>query len=169
TGYTYKTFVCSTVAITTNAVSTATYYDYIFEGSGDYSGHTISGTVYIKDSVRVYVTDTLDVSALVIKSGASLKLYSSAPSVSLAGNTTANSDGTANSFSFWGTSAVKGITFSGNANFTGTIYAPEAAFELNGSGNNAIDFIGASITKTVKMNGHFKFHYDEALRKIGPF
>jgi len=170
TGYTYTTYVCSTVVMTTNAVSTATYYDYVFDAGGDYSGHTISGTVYIKDSVRICVTDTLNVSALTIKSGASLKLYSSAPSVSLAGNTTANSDGTADSFSFWGTSAVKEITFSGNANFTGTIYAPEAAFTLNGSGNNTIiDFVGASITKTVKMNGHFNFHYDEALRRIGPF
>ncbi len=167
--YTYTTFRCTIVVSTTNSVSTATYYDYVFEGSGDYSGHTISGTVYIKDSVRVYVTDTLDISALVIKSGSSLKLYSSAPSVSLAGNTTANSDGTADSFSFWGTPAVKSITFSGNANFTGTIYAPDADFTLNGSGSEVIDFIGGSITKTVKMNGHFNFHYDEALRKIGPF
>jgi len=171
TGYTYKTYVCSTVVITTNSVSTATYYDYVFEAGGDYSGHTLSGTVYIKDpGVRVYITDALDVTAMVIKSGASLKLYSSAPIVSLAGNNTANSDGTADSFSFWGTSAVKQISFSGNANFTGTIYAPEAAFTLNGSGNDQIvDFSGASITKSVKMNGHFNFHYDEALRRIGPF
>jgi hypothetical protein len=169
TGYTYDRYVCTTVTITTNAVSTATYYDYVFTDSGDYSGHTISGTVYIKNSVRVYVTDTLDISAMVIKSGAALKLYSSAPEVTLSGNTTANSDGTADSFSFWGTSAVKKITFSGNASFTGTIYAPEAAFTLNGSGNDVIDFIGASITKSVKMEGHFNFHYDEALRRIGPF
>jgi len=171
TGYTYKTYVCSTVVITTNSVSTATYYDYVFEAGGDYSGHTLSGTVYIKDpGVRVYITDALDVTAMVIKSGASLKLYSSAPIVSLAGNNTANSDGTADSFSFWGTSAVKQISFSGNANFNGTIYAPEAAFTLNGSGNDQIvDFSGASITKSVKMNGHFNFHYDEALRRIGPF
>ena len=169
TGYTFKTYVCTSVTITTNSVSTATYYDYVFSGSGDYSGNTISGSVYIKDSVRVYVTDTLDVSALVIKSGASLKLYSSAPTVSLSGNNTANSDGTADSFSFWGTAAVKSITFNGNSSFTGTIYAPNADFTLNGGGNNTIDFIGASITKSVKMNGHFNFHYDEALRRIGPF
>jgi hypothetical protein len=39
---------------------------------------------------------------------------------------------------------------------------------LNGSGNNTTDFIGASITKSVKLNGHFNFHYDEALKSIGP-
>ena len=27
----------------------------------------------------------------------------------------------------------------------------------------------ASITESAKLNGHFNFHYDEALRKFGPF
>jgi hypothetical protein len=41
---------------------------------------------------------------------------------------------------------------------------------LNGTGNGTIiDFSGASITKSAKLNGHFNFHYDEALRRIGPF
>jgi hypothetical protein len=48
------------------------------------------------------------------------------------------------------------------------IYAPNANFTMNGGGNSAYDFVGASITKTVTMNGHFKFHYDEALAKYGP-
>ena len=47
------------------------------------------------------------------------------------------------------------------------IYAPNAAFTLNGGGNNAIDFVGASVSSTVTMNGHFNFHYDEALGRIG--
>ena len=169
--FTYITYTCSTVVSTTNAISTATYYDYVFdkEVSEGYSGHTLSGTVYIAANVKVSITDTLDITALTIKKGASLNLYSSAPKVALSGNTTANSDGSADSFAFWGTKDVKQIAFSGNADFTGTIYAPEANFILNGSGSDVIDFIGASITKTVTMNGNFNFHYDEALRKIGPF
>ena len=39
---------------------------------------------------------------------------------------------------------------------------------MNGGGNNTIDFIGASITKTARLNGHFNFHYDEALKNVGP-
>lgn len=35
------------------------------------------------------------------------------------------------------------------------------------SGNDIIDFIGASVSKTVRMNGHFNFHYDEALGNLG--
>ena len=55
----------------------------------------------------------------------------------------------------------------GNGTFTGAIYAPEAAFSMSGGGGGAEDFIGASVSKTVTMNGHFNFHYDENLARIG--
>jgi len=50
--------------------------------------------------------------------------------------------------------------------FTGVIYAPSAALSLKGGGNSDQDFSGASVTKTVTMNGHFKFHYDESLGRL---
>ena len=34
-----------------------------------------------------------------------------------------------------------------------------------GGGMSPYDFVGASVNNTVTMNGHFKFHYDEALGK----
>ena len=46
----------------------------------------------------------------------------------------------------------------------GTIYAPQADFNLKGSGKTSVDdFTGASITKTTTMAGNFNFHYDESL------
>jgi hypothetical protein len=39
---------------------------------------------------------------------------------------------------------------------------------LNGSGAIEDDFIGAAVVKSADLNGHFKFHYDEALRVKGP-
>ena len=48
----------------------------------------------------------------------------------------------------------------------GTIYAPHADFTLGGGGKDTIDFVGSSVTKTVKMNGHYKFHYDENLAEL---
>jgi hypothetical protein len=170
TGYTYISYTCSGVVSSTNTTYTATYYDYVLD-NGNYELANLSGTVYVKGAATLYVTDTLNISALVIKqgSGNTLQLYCAAQSASLAGNNTANSDGAAGSFGFWGLPTCTSISFSGNAGFTGTIYAPDADFKLNGGGNNNIDFIGASITKTVTMNGHFNFHYDEALRRIGAF
>jgi hypothetical protein len=168
--YTYPTFRYPTTNVLTSYTTNTTYYDCLILSSGDYEIGTLSGSVYIDGNVRLYVTTACHITGLYIQPGGSLQLYSSAPTVSLAGNNTANSDGTADSFSFWGLPSVTNVTFSGNGGFTGTIYAPNADFFLNGTGNNTtIDFNGASITKTAKLNGHFNFHYDEALRRTGPF
>jgi hypothetical protein len=168
TGYSYQSYTCTSALSTTNTTYTATYYDYILD-TGNYQLADLSGSVYVRGKATLYVTTTLDITSLTVKSGESLSLYCGAASANLAGNNTANSDGTADSFSFWALPSCTSITFSGNAGFTGTIYAPTADFTMNGGGNNMIDFIGASITKTARLNGHFNFHYDEALRRIGPF
>ena len=169
-GYTYNRYSCSSITSSTNTTYTATYYDYILD-TGNYQVANLSGSIYVRGTATLYVTDTLNMSALAIKPGPgnSLQLYCGAASAALAGNNSANSDSTADSFGFWGLPSCTSLSFSGNASFTGTIYAPNADFRLNGGGNNNVDFIGASITKTATMNGHFNFHYDEALRRIGPF
>jgi hypothetical protein len=168
TGYVYSTFTCSVATESTNTTTTSTYYDYILD-DGNYQAANLNGTVYVRGDAVLYVTDALDVTSLVIHPGESLQLYSAAASSSIAGNNTINSDGLAQNFSYWGLPSNTSVTFSGNSAFTGTIYAPNADFTLNAGGNNIIDFIGASITKTVTLNGHFNFHYDEALRGTGPF
>ena len=30
------------------------------------------------------------------------------------------------------------------------------------------DFVGSSVTRSVTLNGHYNFHYDEQLEKSGP-
>jgi hypothetical protein len=60
------------------------------------------------------------------------------------------------------------LSLTGNGEFTGVIYAPDASFNLNAGGSDETDFIGASMTKTATMNGKFQFHYDENLARIGP-
>jgi len=54
------------------------------------------------------------------------------------------------------------ITYSGTSMFIGTIYAPNADFTMSGGGNNN-GLIGSSITKTITLNGHYNFHFDENL------
>ncbi len=168
TGYIYPVYSYTLTTTSSNTTATATYYDVLITAPGNYQLANLSGSVYVSADAALYVTTTLSISSLLITSGGRLALYSSAPTVALAGNTGANSAGTAYAFSFWGLPSVTEISFSGNASFTGTIYAPNANFRLNGGGNNTIDFIGASVTRTATMNGHFNFHYDEALAIIGP-
>jgi hypothetical protein len=38
-----------------------------------------------------------------------------------------------------------------------------------GGGSDTWDFIGAVVTKSVTLNGHFDFHFDENLARIGPW
>jgi hypothetical protein len=70
-------------------------------------------------------------------------------------------------FTYWGLPGVTSISWGGSSTFIGDIYAPEADMTLTGggSGNN---FMGASVTKTLTLNGHFSYHFDEALLKYGP-
>ncbi len=50
----------------------------------------------------------------------------------------------------------------------GTIYAPEVAFTLGSGGLNTYDFQGAWVVRSLAVNGHFNFHFDENLSVIGP-
>jgi hypothetical protein len=44
------------------------------------------------------------------------------------------------------------------------LYAPQADLKLNGGGNDIIDFIGSLVVNSATLNGHYSFHYDEALK-----
>lgn len=168
TNWTYPTFTYITgQTYNTNHTTTSTWYDYILNG-GDYTLNTLNGSVYVGENSRLYVSTSLSLGGATIKPGKRFDLYSNASSTSLAGNNTANSDGRATSFFIWGTSNVTSLTLSGNAGLTAAYYAPNAALTMNGGGNNTYDFVGAAVVRSVRMNGHFNFHYDEALGKFGP-
>jgi len=166
TNWTFVTVTNGSGVVSTNSSFTSKQYDYILD-DGNWEKASISGTVYVRGNAKLYVTSTLNLSDVTIVGGKRLDLYSSAASVSLSGNNTANSSGLATSFHFWGLPACTSVTFSGNAAFTGAIYAPSASFHMNGGGNNNIDFVGAAIARSITMNGHFNFHYDEALAREG--
>jgi Tfp pilus assembly protein PilX len=74
----------------------------------------------------------------------------------------------AKDYAFLGLPNCTDLTYNGNGDFTGVMYFPEADFHLAGGGSGTIDFIGSSVTRTVQMNGHYNFHYDESLKKVGP-
>jgi hypothetical protein len=88
-------------------------------------------------------------------------------SLTLGGNSTANSGATPLNLIIYGLPTLTSITLGGNSAFIGAIYAPEAALTLNGGGG-ANNLQGAAIVKTATLNGHYDFHYDEALAALGP-
>ncbi len=142
-----------------------------FKTSGDYIVSDATDiTIEPGVTVRLQVTSTSfnpDNIHVVAKNGVSgsLEIYQ------LSGNGTINNitldSGRARNFYYYGLPGVTTITYGGSSTFTGVIYAPQADFKLNGGGNN-IGFIGASVTKTITMGGHFDFHFDEDLLSSAP-
>jgi hypothetical protein len=77
-----------------------------------------------------------------------------------------NAGGFAGNFIVYCAPSVTSFTLNGNGEFTGVLVAPNAAITMNGGGNSAQDFTGALMVNSVRMNGHFNFHYDEALGRM---
>ena len=95
-----------------------------------------------------------------------LLIYQVSGSGSMGGNVSVQSGKPSNLF-YYGLPGVTSITYGGNSSFIGVIYAPEADLTLNGGGNGN-GLIGSSVTKTITMNGHYNFHFDENLLSSGP-
>lgn len=104
-------------------------------------------------------------SAINIAPGASLKIYVAG---TIASFTQVNTSGNATTFQYYGLPSNTMLAWSGNDTFVGTIYAPQANFVLGGGGSTVYDFQGSCVVNSVVMNGHFNFHYDENLKRIGP-
>lgn len=168
-GYTYnrkKDYTYQTSAATTNTV--VSDYDYILY-DGDYKLAELTGSVLVLGNARLYVTDRINITgqdAITVDPTHSLRLYSGADSATIAGNGVINNGGNATNFYYFGLPSNTDLKLAGNAAFTGVIYAPSADYTLGGGGNDTYDFVGASVTKTVNMNGHYNFHYDEALGRV---
>jgi hypothetical protein len=157
-----------------NTTVDGTTYSKAILSSGDYQILTgLSGSLYIASNVtvRIKISGTVNLTghdSIKIDDGAKVKMYVASSSFSIGGNGVVNDNGNADSFQYYGLPGNTSLSFGGNGGFTGCVYAPQAAFSLGGGGNNTVDFIGASVSKSVTMNGHFNFHYDENLRRIGP-
>lgn len=148
-------------------------YDYVLDtGNYQLSSLSLSGQarVLVRGDAILYLKGSFAMagqSQIEIAAGASLKVYV-AGNVDLKGNGIMNANIDALKFGLYGLPTCTSIALGGNASFTGTIYAPQAAFTAGGGGNNQYDCVGAVIANSISMNGHFSFHYDEALGRSGP-
>ena len=125
-------------------------------------------TLLVSGNATLYVSGNVDMSGsseVRILPGAALKIYVAGASSKF---TAVNNFGNASAFEYLGLPSNTSVTWSGNSDYVGTVYAPNASFSAGGGGSSIYDFQGACVVDTVKMNGHFKFHYDEALKRVGP-
>jgi hypothetical protein len=181
TNYTYPsyTYTYLTLSATTNYTVTSTGYDYVLQG-GDpslppvdyYLSSLPGGNVLVKGNARLVIAGNLDVGGnnaqnqITLTSDAKLQMWVGGTSCKISGNGVVNPTGYAQNFICWCTDSVTSLSLNGNGQFTGIVVAPNANVTLNGGGNSNQDFIGALLANTVKLNGHFNFHYDEALRNL---
>jgi hypothetical protein len=142
-------------------------------GTGDYQYNGTlrlqsSDNIYVAGNARLYVTGSIDMKSttyITIGSGATLTVYCAGPSAVFS---QVNTIGNANTFKYFGLPTNTSLSWSGNAQYVGTVYAPEATFTLGGGGNNVMDYQGACVVKSVVLNGKFSFHFDEDLKRHGP-
>jgi hypothetical protein len=155
------------------AIINSNSYDYVFNIGGDYSINNLSGSLYVASNtvVRLLLTGNATPNNIEVDgSGATaghLIIYMNGPSFTLSGNEIVDGGNAAN-LTYYGTTNNTSISFTGNASFTGTMYAPEANIKLGGGGSNPYGVTGSIVGNTITLNGHFSFHYDENLLSGGP-
>jgi hypothetical protein len=164
--YTYSTVTYTYNLYTTNATVTSTYYDHILYSGDYYLATPLSGSTLVLGNARLVLPQGINMSGndvLQIAQGASLKVFAGGANDSIGGNGVLNQSGFASNLQMSFTPATTSLSLGGNAEFIGTILAPEANVQMNGGGKSNTDFVGSLMANSVKMNGQFSFHYDEAL------
>ncbi|HVV72711.1 MAG TPA: hypothetical protein VHI52_14630, partial [Verrucomicrobiae bacterium] len=161
----------------TMTVYTTNSYDHILWGTSDlnhtnyYTASSLSGTTIVVGTNAVLaLPNGLGMSgndAFTISPGANVVVYSGGTSCAIGGNGVINQPGYPANFVLYCAPSVTSFSLSGNGGFNGILVAPSVNMSMNGGGNNTIDFCGCLMVNSVTMNGHFNFHYDEALGKNG--
>jgi hypothetical protein len=137
------------------SLNTGTYQLSALKGSGTTPALTVNGNVIL------YVTGNVNISggsSIVINSGASLTLVVGG-SASLAGGGLINNTADPANFSFVGLPTCTSVSVGGNSSFYGSINAPNASVNVNGTTDSYGAIIGAAVT----IGGSGIFHYDESL------
>jgi hypothetical protein len=169
--YSYNTY-------TTNVIYTTNYYDQILHGATGnstnyYVATSLTGKTLVAGSnVVLALPNGLNMSgndSILLADKANVLVYSAGTSCTIGGNGVVNLPGIAANFMLFCTESVTSFSCSGNAAFIGVLVAPEANVRMNGGGSTVFDFIGAIMVNSCTMNGHFNFHYDEALQRITGF
>jgi hypothetical protein len=138
-------------------------------GDYKYSQLSISGnaTVTISGKVRLYITanPSLSISGngmLIVAPGAELEIYT-AGSCSISGNGIANQTNVPKNLLLFSTyTGNNGMSFSGNADLYGVLYAPDTNVACSGNAS----LYGSMVGNTVSLTGNAELHYDEALTDV---
>ena len=162
TGYSWTTFVTNTVCVTN-------HYDNVLNANTKYVSSDLQGsTIVLGTNVTLVLPNGLDGGENLFfnytdNANPGLTVYAGGTTASISGPQYVNPSGFAGSLLLYCAPSVTSFTLNGNGQFTGVLVAPNADLAMNGGGNSDQDFCGALMVNSVKLNGHFGFHWDEAL------
>ena len=126
---------------------------------------SIATPIIITGNVTIYCDGDCNISGtgyIQIMPGASVTMYMGG-NFNVSGNGVVNGGGLAQDFNLLGLSSCTSLSYTGNAVFNGTVYAPQADCTIKGNGG----IYGAVIAKTATLTGNANFHYDTELAKVG--
>jgi hypothetical protein len=139
-----------------------TQYTNMTSGTYQITGtYTSSGDITVSGNVILYVTSDFTLKGndtITINTGGSLTLIAGG-NVTIGGGGVYNKTGYAVNFNITGLSSCTSISYSGTAQYIGTVNAPQADLNLKGT----TDSFGAIIANSATMNGNANLHYDESL------
>jgi hypothetical protein len=163
--FTYNLYV-------TNSITLTNHYDNVLQADINYFSTSLTGkTVVLGPNVTLVLsnglsgaenitfnyTDTID---------PGLTIYAGGTSASISGNQYINPSGFAGSLLIYCAPSVTSFTLNGNGQFTGVLVAPNADLAMNGGGSSDENFCGSLMVNNIRLNGHFSFHWDEALANM---
>jgi len=154
---------------TTNAIYMTNHYDHVIRSGDYYTTEAMTGSTIVLGKARLVLANGLVMKGndgIVIAPTGSLEVYAGGTECTIGGNGINNQAGFAKDFILECTPTVTKFTYNGNGEFIGVLVAPEADMQLNGAGSSLNDFIGCIMMKSIDMNGHYCFHYDEALARL---
>jgi hypothetical protein len=167
--YTYPCYTYTYDLTQTTITYTTNYYDHIIHANTTNYANSLSGSTLIEgpNACLIMPNGLSGSENFTIAQGAGVLIYSGGTSVTISGNQVLNPNGYAGSFIVYCPTNVVNFTLNGNGEFTGVLVAPSANIAMHGGGNSNQDFCGSLMVNSVSMNGHFSFHWDEALGKLG--
>ena len=166
--------ILPSLGVTTPTAGTVggTNYAYVL-GNGDYRLNnlimTANMTMLVIGSATLHVTGSVGIAGsakIVVAPTGSLVLYVGGTAADMSGSGIVNQTYRAMGFQYYGLPSNTSVTLA--SDFTGVIYAPRADVAMIAGGNNALDFGGAIVARTLRVIGHYNVHYDENLARSGP-
>ena len=122
-------------------------------------------SITVKGDVTLIVDGDVSVSgkaSINLDPDASLKLYVDGQ-IQISGNGLVNTSAPEKLIIF--STGNGDVSLGGNAKLSAAVYAPNSFVHLAGGGNSGAMY-GAVVGKDVKLNGHYQFSYDEALKDL---